>query len=205
MKRLPVLVAIIAVVVGISYLPAASGSRPRSAGGVQSRTVARGLHVGQRISAPRFARKVRRYQWLRCNLHGGRCVKIARATHRTYVVRAGDVGHRLRVRAVLAGSAVAVSQPTPAVGRATPVDTVAPVISDGGEGGGTIAGPIVGDVLTGSDGTWKHAVRFTYQWMDCDTTGANCAAIAGATTNTYTLQDADAGHTIVFQVTAFNS
>lgn len=57
----------------------------------------------------------------------------------------------------------------------------------------------------GSSGTWQHAIRFTYQWEDCTAASPPvCTAIAGATTQTYTLQDSDVGDTIVFQVTAYN-
>jgi hypothetical protein len=84
------------------------------------------------------------------------------------------------------------------------VNTAIPAITDGAQGGGSLSGPMVGDVLTGSDGTWQDAVRFTYQWEACDTAGANCLPISGATTQTYTLQNSDVGATIVFVVTAYN-
>jgi hypothetical protein len=51
-----------------------------------------------------------RYQWLRCNR--GTCVRIARATHSTYLVTKHDAGSRLRARVTavdVAGSATATS------------------------------------------------------------------------------------------------
>lgn len=51
------------------------------------------LHVGERIYAPKFHKRVRRYQWLLCNRHGGKCVKIKHATLRSYVIRAKDLAH----------------------------------------------------------------------------------------------------------------
>ena len=39
-----------------------------------------------------------RYQWLRCNAHGGSCSSIHRATHSTYKLTHHDAAHRLRVR-----------------------------------------------------------------------------------------------------------
>ena len=39
-----------------------------------------------------------RFQWLRCNAHGGRCVRVRRATHSRYRLTKHDAGHRLRVR-----------------------------------------------------------------------------------------------------------
>lgn len=214
LKRALTLGAAVAVIVGLSYLPAASASRPHAASwsagdatGVRTTTQAvakPGLRAGQKLTAPRFAKRVLRYQWLRCGVTGKACRAIRGATHRTYIVRSADVGHRLRVRAVLQGDTVATAAPTAVVGLPLPVNTAIPTITDGGQGGGTLAGPVVGDILSGSNGTWTNAVRFTYQWEDCDAAGASCAAIAGATSQTYTIASSDVGHTIVFQVTAYN-
>jgi hypothetical protein len=41
--------------------------------------------------------------------------------------------------------------------------------------------------------------------MDCDASGANCTAIAGATNPNYILGSADVGHTVLVQETAYNS
>ena len=46
---------------------------------------------------------------------------------------------------------------------------------------------------------------YTYQWQDCDSTGANCTNIGGATSSSYTLTIADVGHTIRAVVTASNA
>jgi hypothetical protein len=183
-------------------LAAVASGAPASAVRVITVAVA-APRVGERIYAPRFRRRVLRYRWLRCNRAGRACVRIRGATRRSYVIRAADLGHRLRSYVVL-GSGVAVSAPTAVVGAATPVNTALPVITDGGPG--TVAAPISGDALSGSNGTWKHAVRFTYQWEHCTTASPPvCTAIANATTNAYTIQDTDVGFTIAFQVTAFNS
>ncbi len=56
-----------------------------------------------------------RYQWLRCNAHGGSCARITGAVHSTYTVGMGDAGHRLRVRVTasnVAGKANASSTAT---------------------------------------------------------------------------------------------
>jgi hypothetical protein len=53
-----------------------------------------------------------RYQWLRCNAHGGRCSSIANATHLTYKLTSHDAGHQLRLRVTATnanGSTAAVS------------------------------------------------------------------------------------------------
>ncbi len=45
----------------------------------------------------------------------------------------------------------------------------------------------------------------TYQWQDCNSSGASCSDIGGATAGTYTLQSSDIGHTVRVRVTATNS
>ena len=60
-----------------------------------------------------------------------------------------------------------------------------------------------GQTLTASDGTWTGSPSsYTYQWQDCDSTGANCVAIDGATSSSYNLAGGDVGHTIKVTVTA---
>src|SRR3954452_5901271 len=93
-------------------------------------------------------------------------------------------------------AAVALACATSAL-AAAPQTTSAPVIT------GT---PIVGKTLKTSNGTWKNApTTFKYQWMRCDSKGNNCASIAGATDQTYTLASSDIGHTMLVLVTASNS
>ena len=63
-----------------------------------------------------------------------------------------------------------------------------------------------GQPLSTSNGTWNNnPTGFAYQWQDCDSSGANCAAISGATAVSYTLTTTDVGHTIRAVVTASNS
>src|SRR5215204_1518545 len=61
--------------------------------------------VGSRLSASHghWAGHPRsfRYAWHRCN-KGRKCVKVGRASKRTYVVNSTDVGHRLRVVVIAA-------------------------------------------------------------------------------------------------------
>ena len=63
-----------------------------------------------------------------------------------------------------------------------------------------------GQLLTASTGTWTGfpAPTFTLQWRQCDSAGANCSDIGGATASTYTPVTGDQGKTIRVTVTATN-
>src|SRR5439155_14534339 len=55
-------------------------------------------------------------------------------------------------------------------------------------------------------GTWtNNPTSFEYQWLQCDGSGANCATIGGATSQTYVPVAEDVGHTIRVQETASNA
>jgi hypothetical protein len=71
----------------------------------------------------------------------------------------------------------------------------------------TISGKaMVGETLTADKGEWSNSpTAFTYQWQRCDSDGASCGDISGATTKTYHLADADTGNTVRVQVKATNS
>jgi len=65
--------------------------------------------------------------------------------------------------------------------------------------------PQAGQTLTASTGTWTgDPTSFAYQWQRCDATGANCAAIAEASQQSYVLAAADVGSTVRVDVTALN-
>ncbi len=62
-----------------------------------------------------------------------------------------------------------------------------------------------GSTLTASNGTWTFDddyLTYAYQWELCDSGGASCADIGGATNQTYVVQNADVGSTIRVKVTA---
>jgi hypothetical protein len=77
-----------------------------------------------------------------------------------------------------------------------PVNTALPKIS------GT---PTEGSTLTASTGTWTNRpTSYTYQWEQCDTTGAGCTSVIGQTRSSYLASPADIGSTLRVAVTANN-
>ncbi len=64
-----------------------------------------------------------------------------------------------------------------------------------------------GQTLTATTGSWTgtQPIDYAYQWLRCDSTGANCNPIGGATSTTYTLTSTDVGSTIEVTVTASNT
>jgi hypothetical protein len=67
--------------------------------------------------------------------------------------------------------------------------------------------PTQGNRLTASPGSWSGSgqVAFAYQWYRCDTMGAHCTTLQGATERTRRLGPNDVGHTIGLQVRARDS
>jgi hypothetical protein len=60
-----------------------------------------------------------------------------------------------------------------------------------------------GQTLTATPGTWSAAdATFTYQWQHCDSAGASCVDLAGATAQTYAVTATDVGTTLHVVVTA---
>lgn len=142
-------------------------------------------------------------KWYRCALGGGACAQVGSAWK--YTVSSEDTGYALELAVTFSdpdGSTVAVAPLTePAGGTVTPpaapVNTAPPAIS------GT---PEEGQALTASTGTWSNSpTAYAFQWRRCDATGASCAAIAGATGQSYAAGAADVGTTLRVAVTASNT
>jgi sugar lactone lactonase YvrE len=63
----------------------------------------------------------------------------------------------------------------------------------------------VGETLTSTTGAWSNdPIVYTYQWEDCDSSGASCTPVPGATSSTHVIASNEAGHTIRVVVTADN-
>ncbi len=146
------------------------------------------------------------YQWVRCPTSGGapdgsNCGVIANANNTTYRLRAADVGLRIRVQVAARNSdgyAIAASNPTAIVsGSARPQNSEPPTIS---------GSPIVGQTLTGNQGTWSgtQPLSYSYEWRRCNKNGGSCGAINGANGRTYVAKQADVGSTLRFRVVARN-
>ena len=143
------------------------------------------------------------FAWQRCN-SAGQCSTIAGATSQSYVATTSDVGYR--IRAVITG------RNSVGTGSVTTNLTAAAIAAIGSKPAVSAAPKLSGDVRQGSTltttvGSWSSTttVRFAYGWLRCDAAGNGCAAIPGATGNSYTLAAADVGHTIRSQVTVTNA
>src|SRR5215204_2275007 len=81
------------------------------------------------------------------------------------------------------------------------------VVPDNTEPPMVVGTAVDGELLTAKDGEWtgEDPTAFTYQWQSCDTNGANCANIAGATNKVYRVATADVGKRLRVLVTAKNS
>jgi hypothetical protein len=142
------------------------------------------------------------YSWIRCDANATACAPIG-IHRRQYTLTDDDIGHRFKVSVTAVnsgGSTTATSGPTPAIAAAgsVPADLVKPTIS---------GDPRDGVTLTASPGTWSgtQPISFAFQWSRCDQNGAACAALAGATASTYTVNANDVGHRMVVRVSAKNN
>jgi hypothetical protein len=127
------------------------------------------------------------YQWLNDD------VAIAGETASTYAVQGGDVGHAIKCSVTASnfgGQTDATSTATTI--KTAPANTTLPSIA------GT---PVAGHTLTCNKGSWSGSVpqTYAYRWLR-DNVG-----IVGATSATYLVKAADAGHNLKCRVTASNA
>jgi alpha-tubulin suppressor-like RCC1 family protein len=139
------------------------------------------------------------YAWYRCDSSGANCVYISGAYRSSYSLTSSDVGKTIRVVVEADNDyswATATSSQTGVVG-VPPANTSLP----------TVSGPTSqGQTLTTANGSWSNSpTSFSYRWRRCDTYGASCADITGATSNSYVLVSGDVGKTVRVVVTATSS
>ncbi len=176
--------------------PPANTSAPTISGtATQGQTLSASTGTWAGYPAPTFA-----YQWERCDQSGANCNAVSGATSSTYALEAADVGSTLLVTITATNTAGSTqsSSTASAIVTGAPANTSAPAIT------GTAT---QGQTLSASTGSWSGypAPTFAYQWQRCDQGGANCNAISGASSSTYTLQAADVGSTLLVTVTASNT
>ncbi len=140
------------------------------------------------------------YQWTRCDTAGQGCVVIEGATSSTYTLAEGDIGHAIRVNVTATGTwgtatvpsdPTSTVQPLPVAPENTSEPTVAPYANEG-------------DTLTVDPGTWTGTapITYTYQWQRCY---LECSVIAGATSSSHVVTEADVGNYLLVEVTATNA
>ena len=160
------------------------------------------------------------YQWKRCavsNCNGA--AAIPGATGKTYTLTALDEGNKVVVEVTARG--IMPPDPAPVTSVGVPSSgTVSPPLPSAPKalsGQSLTPSPAVshpwGTTFTISNGTWRtegNAAEiapdsFTYLWRRCDTNGLNCAAIEGATGQSYTTRPVDVGGEIEGYITAHKS
>ena len=142
------------------------------------------------------------YQWLRCNVDGLNCVKIANATGTTYTVVQADGGHTIRLDVTASnadGNATVRANATgeiPANPQA-PTEVSPPSVS---------GNPVVGQQLTAAVGTWAGSkpINFTIHWQAGNESITQCVA-NGARGTTYTVASSDVGKRLRVRVDAKNN
>lgn len=144
------------------------------------------------------------YAWERCSTPEGHviCFPISEADEETYTLQASDVGYSMRVREVAENShgvgVPAYSPLSAVVAEPVPVPSLVSPPSIQGNA-------VVGQTLTEVHGLWTGSpTSYSYQWERCERE-QHCAAIPGAKSQTYGVQAADVGDTIVVQETASNA
>jgi len=140
------------------------------------------------------------YTWQDCNSSGAACSTINGATLSSYTLQSSDVGSYVTATVTasnLGGKGSSTSAVDGPIVALPPQLKTAPGITGTAQQGNT---------LSVSNGAWNNnPTSYSYVWQDCDTTGANCAAISGASLSTYKLTSTDVGKTVNVTVTASNS
>jgi hypothetical protein len=140
-------------------------------------------------------------QWERCNETGASCSDISGATGGTYTLSEADVGSTLRLAVTATnpyGSTTVASEATAVVALGPPVGQT-PVVD--------YESFYVGETLTAGDVAARGAgpISESYQWERCNSSGASCVEISGATSSSYVSGSSDIGHELRVTVVYTNS
>lgn len=124
------------------------------------------------------------YQWYR----NGK--KIKGATKASYTLKASDLNDRFSVRVTASTSGyTTVAKTSAKTGKIARGRIIPATVSIGGT-------PAVGQTLSGHHGVWQpNRITFTYQWY------RDGKAIEKATSKTYQVPTAEAGHTLTVRIT----
>jgi hypothetical protein len=119
-------------------------------------------------------------------------------------VQSVDTGYQLRVAVTVKND---LGAPKLASATTLPVGGTASSSTPSSTSDPTISGTTQpGQQLTATSGTWNGSpTSYAYQWFGCDTSGAICVALPGATSAAYQIQPTDVGTTLRVAVTASNS
>jgi hypothetical protein len=81
------------------------------------------------------------------------------------------------------------------------------VVPDNTEAPAVVGPEVDGQLVAAKDGEWSgtNPMTFTYEWQRCNSAGASCADISGATGKVYRVATADVGNRLRVQVTARNT
>lgn len=141
------------------------------------------------------------YQWSRCDADQVYdCSEISGATGSTLLLTPSDVNFKIIVVVTADNGEGTASQTSAHTG---PVNALAPA----SEGTPTITGQLVnGSTVTADRGAWTGTpeITFEYQWYRCNSEGAACLAIFGATGSTYELTHAEVGGTLFYGIAGSN-
>jgi hypothetical protein len=144
------------------------------------------------------------YQWQRCDMTGENCDNISSANQADYVLTSADVSHTLRAQVTADNSSL------PGGGSSDQLTAASDVIQADAPGPvdpPQISGPAYdGRSLTASTGSWSGSEPFvfSYQWLTCDNTGANCSNYGGATSQNWVLPEDMIGRTAKVRAQASN-
>ncbi|GIU96055.1 MAG: hypothetical protein KatS3mg012_2512 [Gaiellaceae bacterium] len=109
-------------------------------------------------------------------------------------------GFRAGRAALLAASALALLAPLSGSARTqvAPANTAPPTIT---------GSAVKGETLVANTGSWSGTtpISFAFEWLRCNSEGASCSTISGASGTTYVVASADVGNRIRLRVTATNS